>query len=546
MRRLLLTLTLAIVATTTVANSQQQSISIEDLSARLLRSEAALTDRLKTMKPIMEVYAQHVEPHGTLGTVPVRDDYFLGQFDWMPNFGPSMKRLTPEKGRGQNVANWLAGRTQLKPEVFAAMTVPDWRIMTAANYKFSYSRREFLGEVRCLVIDVEPKDPRSGFTGRIWVEDRDFTIVRFNGISRSLPGNTSVSKKFWFNVDSWRLNVSPGVWLPSYVYAEQQSESETQPQALKSQVRFWGYDLKSVRPASEFTSIQIGDSGVLDTSEKPQQLSPTESQRLWERQAEDNVLERLSKAGLLAPPGEVDQILETVTRNLQITSNLPVDPPVRARVLLTSPLESFTVGRTIVFSRGLIDVLPDEASLAMMLAHELAHISLGHRTVDPKFAFADKLMVPDDELLSTVQFRHLPTEETSADAQVIELLKNSPYKDKLTEAALFLRVVSENASKLKNLIRAHIGEYTGGERQMKRLNELIEKSPRLDPSGVDPIGALPLGGRVVMNPWSSQVELLRAATVPLTTAREKGSLAVTPLVPYLRYAEPKTTTPGAQ
>jgi hypothetical protein len=542
MLRLLSALALTIVSTTSVASSQQQSISIEDLAERVLRSEAALTDRVKTTKPIMEVYAQYVEPHGTLGTVPVRDEYLLGQFDWIPNFGPSMKRLTPVQGRGQNVANWLAGRTQLKPEVFAAMTVPDWRVMTAANYRFIFSRREFLGEVRCLVLDVEPKDPKSGFTGRIWVEDRDFNIVRFNGISRSLPGNASVAKKFWFNVDSWRINVSPGVWLPSYVYAEQQNESQTKPQSLKSQVRFWGYDLKTVRPASEFTSIEIGDSAVLDTSEKPQQLSPTESQRLWERQAEDNVLDRLSKAGLLAPEGEVDQILATVTRNLQITNNLPVDPPIRARVLLTSPLESFTIGRTIVFSRGLIDVLPDEASLAMMLAHELAHISLGHRTVDPKFAFADKLMVPDDELLATVQFRHQLTEEASADTQVIELLKNSPYIDKLAEAALFLRVVTENASKLKSLIRAHIGEYTGGERQMRRMKELIQKSPRPD-STAEPIGALPLGGRVVMDPWSSKVELLRAAAVPLTSAREKSSLAVTPLVPYLRYAEIKTTTP---
>lgn len=543
MRPLLLALTLAL-ATTTVVSTQQESISLEKLAENVLKSEAALTERLKTLKPIMEVYAQHVDPHRTLGTVPVRDEYFLGQFEWTPNFGPSMKRLTPERGAGRQVVDWLARRSQLKPESFAAMTVPDWRMMTAANYRFNFARREFLGEVRCLVLDVEPKDPRSGFTGRIWVEDRDFTIVRFNGIARNLPGssNAKVDKKFWFNVDSWRVNVSPGVWVPSYAYAEQQGD-ELKPQSLKSQVRFWGYDLKSGRAASEFTSIQIGDSSVLDASEKPQQLSPTESQRMWERQAEDNILERLAKAGLLAPAGEVDNILETVTRNLQITNNLTIEPPVKARVLLTSPLESFTIGRTIVLSRGLIDVLPDEASLAMMLAHELAHVSLGHQTVDPKFAFADKLMVPDDELLTTVQFLHLPAEESAADTQVIELLKNSPYKEKLADAGLFLRVVNENATKLKSLIQPHIGVHIGSERQMRRMNELIQKAPNLDPNRVDQIGALPLGGRVVLNPWSSQVELLRAAAPAPASAREKSPLAVTPLVPYLRYADAKTSAP---
>lgn len=548
MRRTLLVVTAIVVAsiTASVDARQQSTITIDELSEKIQQSENALTVRLKSFRPIMEVYAQYVESHETLGTVPVRDEYFLGQFEWLPNFGPSMKRLTPDKGTRQQMAQWLSrpfGGMQLKPEGFAAMTIPDWRMISKTNYKFNFLRKEFLGEIRCLVLDLEPKDPRNGFTGRIWVEDRDFNIVRFNGITRSLPGSNIASKKFWFNVDSWRVNVFPGMWLPAYVYAEQQDE-ETKEAKLKSQVRIWGYDLKSIRPPQEFTTIQIGDEAIVDASEKPQQLSVTESQRLWDRQAEENVVERLSKAGLLAPVGEVDKILETVTRNLQITNNLPTEPAIKARVLLTSPLESFMIGKTIVLSRGLIDVLPDEASLAMMLAHELAHVSLGHRVIDPKFAFADRLMVPDDELLSTVRFRHDANEEAAADAKVIELLANSPYKDKLADAGLFLRVVNENALKLKNLIQPHIGEHTGGEGQQRRLSELMQKSPSLDLNSVDQIGALPLGGRIVMNPWSSSVELLRAATLPLASAREKSSMAVTPLVPYLRYAEPKTQPTG--
>jgi hypothetical protein len=44
----------------------------------------------------------------------------------------------------------------------------------------------------------------------------------------------------------------------------------------------------------------------------------------------------------------VDNILQTVVNNLQITNNIELPRPVRARVLLTSPLETFSVGNTIV------------------------------------------------------------------------------------------------------------------------------------------------------------------------------------------------------
>ena len=47
---------------------------------------------------------------------------------------------------------------------------------------------------------------------------------------------------------------------------------------------------------------------------------------------------------------------------------------------MTAPVETFSIGQSIVISRGLINVLSDEASLDMVLSDELAHIALGHRT----------------------------------------------------------------------------------------------------------------------------------------------------------------------
>ncbi len=126
-----------------------------------------------------------------------------------------------------------------------------------------------------------------------------------------------------------------------------------------------------------------------DQSDTAHDTSPVGALRGWERQAENNVIERLEKAGLVAPDGEVNRVLETVVNNLEVTNNLDIQPEVRVRVMVTAPLESFTIGHTIVVSRGLVDVLPDEASLAMVLSHELAHIALGHR-LDTRYAFNDR------------------------------------------------------------------------------------------------------------------------------------------------------------
>ena len=119
---------------------------------------------------------------------------------------------------------------------------------------------------------------------------------------------------------------------------------------------------------------------------------------------------------LLAPPGEMDKILETVVNNLIVTNHLDSMPPVHCRVLLTLPFESFTVGHTIILSRGLIDVLPDEPSLAMMLAHELGHIVLGHLT-DTRYGFHDRLIMSDEDLLKSLDFSHSAEEEKAADTK---------------------------------------------------------------------------------------------------------------------------------
>ena len=545
--RILSLLALLVLVNSASYAQQPAAQGLGQVIERLAKAESSLAGRLGDYHPVVEVYIQNLVADRTLGGVPVRDDYFLGQFDGAE--GPSAAPLSPGRGwfRPAGLMNRPFGFNYV-PSGFAATTVPDRRVLDTARYDFMFVRREFLDEVRCLVLEVRSKrGDRDGFKGRIWVEDRDFNIVRFNGISREADSALSrfFRRRLSFHIDSWRVNVQPGVWLPGYVYFEETDFDDpkaapTPPRIpkMRGQMRLWGYELKDVNAPSAFTAIQV-DAALRDSSEPARQIAPVLSQRSWETQAENNILERLTKAGLLAPPGPVDGVLETVLNNLQITNNVAFDPPLKVRVLLTSPLESFLVGRTVVVSRGLIDALPDESSLAMVLAHELAHVVLGHLLVDTKFGFTDRLMIPDSDVLQTLRFYHTPEEEAEADGKVIELLDKSPYKDKLAQAGLFLQAVVANAKALRNLIQPHVGDYVvdGAD----ALSQIVEKAPAFAPEQLDQIAVLPLGARVTMDPWSNRLDLIRTPAVPLSWAREKLPLAITPMTPYLRYSEPANT-----
>jgi len=115
------------------------------------------------------------------------------------------------------------------------------------------------------------------------------------------------------------------------------------------------------------------------------------------------------QVGLLAPQGEIDKCLQNCRQiNLLLTKQASIcNPKCVCRVLLTAPLESFTIGHTIVLSRGLLDVLPDEPSLAMVLAHE-PQPHYPRPPLDAKLAFNDRMFFPDEQSFQRLDFRRRP------------------------------------------------------------------------------------------------------------------------------------------
>jgi len=330
-------------------------------------------------------------------------------------------------------------------------------------------------------------------------------------------------------------NLQPGICLPVYIYSQETDMGKRL--RFKSETRLWGYDL-TVHPAQQsWANILVeARKPVVDSSEQKSDLTPVESLRRLTMDAERNVLDRLEKAGLIAPPGPVDKVLETVVNNLRVTNHLDNLPPVQCRVMLTSNLESFSLAYTIVVSRGLLDVLPDEPSLAMILAHELAHVALGQK-IDTKYAFYDRLQVSDENLLETLDLARDREDEAAADAKGMEFLKNSPYKGNLGQAGLFLRAAAAAAPDVPHLFGAHLGNGLTDGRKLVRMAALTSSAPQLSTRSLDQIAALPLGSRVQVNAWDGTVAFTTRKTVPLADVSEKLPFRVTPVIPYLHEYE---------
>lgn len=522
-----------------------QTSVVDKLLDRIVEREKVFLESAKKRTPVIETYIQEVPESALAEERPNKDHYFLGRFHLGETVGyetlversdapaPKSGGWLPFRSSGKNKAMTFL------PRGFAQMAVIDLTDFNRQTYNFEYVRREFLGEVRCLVFDVTPRNRAQAgkFVGRIWVEDRDDSIVRFNGIYVQAPPAKGTAPERYFHFDSWRVNVGEAKWVPAQIYVEEEgvagADGKPGTPRFKAQTRIWDYAAAPANKLDELTSILIDSGSAVKDQDAPKDASPLESQRSWEHQAEENLLARLEKGGLLAPPGPVDEVLNTVVNNLIVSAGLNVEA--RCRVMLTTPIETFSIGHTIVISRGLIDVLPDEASLAMVIADELSHIALGHRT-QTQFAFNNQTMLSDAELLQKFHFQRSAEEMLDAGKKTIEIMKASPYQ-KTANAGLFLKAIASRGSALPRLLQANLGNQFANVDAVQRLQTFTASAPALDEAKIEQIAALPLGSRVKVNPWNNQILLVKTRPISLLSAREKMPFEITPYALHLTRIE---------
>jgi hypothetical protein len=525
---------------------------------KAIAQEKVLIKNIQQRTPLVETYIQNTRPDLKLYEVPVDDQYTLsrvdfgkGFFDKTYNEAPRMdgKKHTFFKGSfaaitGLSKALGLE-RFTYSPTGFMQMMFLDPTGFDNQHYVFSFVRREFLGTVRTWVFDVHPKVPGMGrFYGRIWIEDEDGNVVRFNG---TYTGPTSEdSSKYYFHFDSWRMNVQPGIWLPVAIYVEETNriEGESKTVGLKAQTHFWGYSLKLPTQDSENVSVKVDD--AVDNSQDSQDVGPLQATRAWVTQAENNVIDRLVEAGLVAPlnqGGYENKVLDQIVINLVVPNNLAFTDQIHTRVLLSTTIETTTVGNTILISKGLIDSLPNEESIASVVAMELAHIAMGHH-IDTRYAFNDRLMFPDEATFQRIDMYHTDHDNIDAAKRAMEYLQNSMYKDKLPSAGLYYAQLVDREKALKGLNSPKLGDSLLKPDGTPWMADLEKMAPKLNWDDLTQMAALPLGSWIKTDPWDDKVHQLNAKIYAPMNARDKMPFEVTPIFYKLqRYDVARLETP---
>src|SRR5258708_9247079 len=126
---------------------------MEEVVKGVVDNENHISGRMKEYSPLVETYIRNLKPNAELGEVPAGDRYFLGKADFSKTV--SLVSLTDTSSKGKKIfsgfGNFFSFAMQFLPDGFLQMGFIATSRFATQHYKFDYVRREFLGDVRCLV-----------------------------------------------------------------------------------------------------------------------------------------------------------------------------------------------------------------------------------------------------------------------------------------------------------------------------------------------------------------------------------------------------------
>ncbi len=157
------------------------------------------------------------------------------------------------------------------PFVLSSDEIPEYQIL--------YVGQQQEDELHCYVFDVAPKEivgKKRYFQGRIWVDDRDFQIVKTYGKTvpdiRKKKGQENLFPKF----TTWREQIDGKYWFPTYTKADDTLHFSTGDVRIREIVKYSDYKRfgSNTKITYEGQEVQKGPGGDDKTQPPPPPAPP--------------------------------------------------------------------------------------------------------------------------------------------------------------------------------------------------------------------------------------------------------------------------------
>ncbi len=451
----------------------------QQLTNRIFDGEREMIAGLEDTSPLLETYFQSVSPGITAQTID--DAYFLSRVDFTRGFKQSgggrrgyQTFLFGQNGASRMVRLNNGDKVPVLPDGNLDMLFVDLEDFDADTYNLTDLQRVIWGNRECLLFSVTPETPRDPgrFKGQIWVETSNFRIIRIKGTFTSGSAGRMGLRRFFgigsiplfFHFDSTRQEVAPGKWLPSYSFFD---ENRTWQQIDKNastnlhyrgHIFIWGYK-------------DAGDGNNTDLN-TPDTIARLETERL------------------LASPGVVEDGLDAIVRRI-VSANAMTVPDIDCRVLLTTPIEMFNIGHTIILSRGLLNIVPNDSVIPVLLAYEIADMLFRKSGIAP------------------------PSSGAALWQKATAMSDKAGYSNGVPYTSLLLSQLAQHSRSIPNLVRARFSPSL-----FDIARGLSASSPTSIPAESAP--PLILRGRYTIDSWSSSLNV-RNIPVDGVTAKNVSS-----------------------
>jgi hypothetical protein len=155
---------------------------------------------------------------------------------------------------------------RLLPFVLTSEEIPEYQIL--------YVGQQQEDELHCYVFDIAPREiapKKRYFQGRIWVDDRDFQVVKTSGKTvpdiRKKKGQENLFPKF----TTWRQQIDGKYWFPAYTRADDTLHFSTGDVRIREILKYTDYQRFGSKVRVTYEGQELPTAPPKKPGDQPQQ-----------------------------------------------------------------------------------------------------------------------------------------------------------------------------------------------------------------------------------------------------------------------------------